>query len=503
MIEATEGTKYTRTTPWAIVAIVGCTIWLSAGFSLGQQAPRSPLPAHENTLGSGSSSSTSSLTSEGWRPRGSGPSPGSALDESRLSSGVNRPWTTERGTPGSQDWATPSASSSPDGLSGKSSHAAGAILSGRIEAGATSGKEFVASSGPGETGASQPTWGASRRESATSADLTGQGRILPATHGQVWREYDIRPYTLQIHSTRRPEVAVVDWILRETGYEVWFGEVPALLSASRERVFVYHTPAVQEVVAQVIERFTTNGGQPLGINFRLIVVSNPSWLGSWLHALTPVRTHSQGIRAWVLYREDASLLVADLRRRPDYREHAAPQLSVPNGQTTVLSATRARPYTRHISWRPEAWPGFSPETAFIDEGFTLEISPLLSTDRRQVDAVLRMEIWQVERLIPLALDVAGGPGQPSRPRVEIPQRVQLSFHERFRWPIEQALLVDLGVVPVPIPVESTIFSGWLLPFSASAPRGNVLLLFEIRSSSASAAEPPSVATPRTPITKGY
>ena len=36
---------------------------------------------------------------------------------------------------------------------------------------------------------------------------------------KVWREYDITPYTLRVTSTNRPEQAIIDWILRETGYE--------------------------------------------------------------------------------------------------------------------------------------------------------------------------------------------------------------------------------------------------------------------------------------------
>ncbi len=387
-------------------------------------------------------------------------------------------------TAGGMGQNTPSVGADTAGVSGSSS----SIRGGASLPGSTRG-----------AGVTPASVSASSGVQAQSGGVHG----LPSSHGQVWREYDIRSYCLQVQSTKRPQAAVVDWILRETGYEVWHGEVPALLCASREKVLVFHTPAVQDVVGQVLERFLTNGAQPVGINFRLVVVSNPSWQAAWLHALTPVKVHSQGIRAWVLYREDVSLLVADLRRRPDYREHPAPQLSVPNGQTTVVSATRARPYTRHLAWRPESWPGFTPETGFVDEGFTLEISPLLSSDRRQVDVVLRLEIWQVERLVPLTLEIAGGPGQPARPRLEIPQRVQLSFHERFRWSPDQALLIDLGMVPVPIPVESATFSAWLWPFATQAPRGNVLLFLEVRPLSAMPNDTPNMATPSTRFPRGY
>ena len=45
---------------------------------------------------------------------------------------------------------------------------------------------------------------------------------LPNTQGQIWREYDITPYTAQVTTTERPEQAILDWILRDTGTEVWF-----------------------------------------------------------------------------------------------------------------------------------------------------------------------------------------------------------------------------------------------------------------------------------------
>ncbi|MDZ7619313.1 MAG: hypothetical protein U1E05_20125, partial [Patescibacteria group bacterium] len=62
---------------------------------------------------------------------------------------------------------------------------------------------------------------------------------LPNEHGQVWREYDIAPYTVRVTSTQRPEQALVDWILRETGYEAWHGEPLGILSATPRTLRVY------------------------------------------------------------------------------------------------------------------------------------------------------------------------------------------------------------------------------------------------------------------------
>ena len=58
----------------------------------------------------------------------------------------------------------------------------------------------------------------------TRARVTKGSGALPRDHGQVWREYDIRPYTLRISDNEHPEQVIVDWVLRETGYEAWHSE---------------------------------------------------------------------------------------------------------------------------------------------------------------------------------------------------------------------------------------------------------------------------------------
>src|SRR5689334_23066391 len=61
------------------------------------------------------------------------------------------------------------------------------------------------------------------------AKVSSGAGTLPNDAGQVWREYDITPYTLRVTTTTRPEQAIVDWILRETGYEAWHSDPVGLL----------------------------------------------------------------------------------------------------------------------------------------------------------------------------------------------------------------------------------------------------------------------------------
>ena len=65
------------------------------------------------------------------------------------------------------------------------------------------------------------------------ARVTEGSGALPNDAGQVWREYDITPYVVRVTSTNRPEQAIVDWVLRDTGYEAWHSEPFGFLSANR------------------------------------------------------------------------------------------------------------------------------------------------------------------------------------------------------------------------------------------------------------------------------
>ena len=148
---------------------------------------------------------------------------------------------------------------------------------------------------------------------------------LPQDAGQVWREYDIRPYTLRNTTTTRPEQAIVDWILRETGYETWHSDPVGLLSANHETLRVYHTPQMQAIVADIVDRFVNTQADGYAFSLRIATVGNPNWRAKALPMMTPIPVQSPGIQGWLLAKEDARLLVADMSRRTDYREYNSPQ----------------------------------------------------------------------------------------------------------------------------------------------------------------------------------
>ena len=222
---------------------------------------------------------------------------------------------------------------------------------------------------------------------------------------------------------------------------------------------------------------------------RVVTVDHPNWRARAQRLLKPISVQTPGVQAWLIEKEDAARLMAELRRRTDFREHSSPHLMVNNGQSSVVSATRDRSYVRGAVSRPDVWPGFEPETAVIDEGFSLEFTPLLSVDTKVIDATIKCDIDQIEKMIPVMLDVPTVVAPRQRTRIEVPQIAHFRFHERFRWPAEQVLLVGMGMVAVPVPSEGKpLVAGIPLPLkSFAAPRADLLVFIQ------SKAEAPPVA----------
>ena len=328
--------------------------------------------------------------------------------------------------------------------------------------------------------ASPPTTRSDPPEAAGRSDVT-----LPNDAGQVWRQYDISSYTARVTSTKRPEQAIIDWILLETGYEAWHTEPLGVLCVGNRTLRVYHTPEMQKIVADIVQRFTSSEAATYTFSLRVVTLDSPNWRTAAQRLLRPVPVQTSSVNAWMLPKENAAILLGELRRRSDYREHSSPYLMVNNGQSTLVSAMRGRPYVRDIIPRPNTAAGFDPSPGQVDEGFALDFSPLLSADRRMIDATIKCDIDQVEKMIPVMIDVPTPISPRQRTKIEAPQMTHYRFHERFRWPIDQVLVVGLGMVALPIPVDgSPQVAGLPLPIGSSPPRADMLVFIECKGQSA-------------------
>ena len=225
------------------------------------------------------------------------------------------------------------------------------------------------------------------------------------------------------------------------------------MSAGPHTLHVYHTPEMQKRVAELVDRFTSSEAAAYTFSTRVVTLDSPAWRTTAARLLRPVPVQTGGVHAWVLPKEDAAILIGELRRRSDYREHSSPYLIVNNGQATVISSMRGHPYVRDVAARPNTAAGFEPLPGQVDEGFSLDFSPLLSLDRRMIDAAIKCDIDQVEAVHSVIIDVPTATSPRQRTKIEVPQITQYRFHERFRWPIDRVLVVGMGMVPLPLPVN--------------------------------------------------
>ena len=295
---------------------------------------------------------------------------------------------------------------------------------------------------------------------------------LPNNHGQVWREYDLSPYTRRVASTAQPERAVVDWILRHTGTETWVGDPLSILSANKDTLRVYHVPRMQQIVSDLVDKFVDSSGTKFDLTLRMATVSSPTWRSSALGRMKAIEVRTPGIDAWLLSKENAAVLLSQLRQRSDFKELQAPQVRLANGQSQTITRTKPRSYTKTVQVDRRTFPGYKPVQQRVDEGYSLQISPLFSSDRKIIDCVVKCHIDQIERFIPVSIDVPSVATNRQRVQLQVPQIVSWRLHERFRWRSDQVLLLSCGVVAAPAATAPWGFGG--------AARADALLWIEYR-----------------------
>jgi hypothetical protein len=319
---------------------------------------------------------------------------------------------------------------------------------------------------------------------------------LPTSAGQYWMEYDIRPYTQVLKSLDRPQQAIIDWILRDTGTDIWFAEPTGILTADRSTLRVYHNEAMHQVIKQSYERFVNGPVDPQAFSLRIITITNPNWRQRALAWMRSVEVDSPGVNGWLLSKENSAMLMSMLRSRNDVRETPLPELSIINGQSHNIDQLRSRNYVREYTRQEQPYPAYIPVNDEIQEGYRIQFSPLMSTDLRTMDVSLKCSIDQVERLNQVAVDLPSATGGVQSAQISVPQLVSWRLHERFRWPSDQVLVLSCGVIAAPTAANDsnslisntsgTSFFGLnkLLPNQSGA-RADAILVVEYKGPAAS------------------
>ncbi len=325
---------------------------------------------------------------------------------------------------------------------------------------------------------------------------------LPKDAGQYWEEYDLRPYTDSMKTMEKPEQAIIDWVLRETGTDAWFTQPMGVLNVDRSTLRVYHNESMQKTVKQVYERFVNGASEEQVYGLRMITINNPNWRTRAVGWMKSVQVQSPGVHAWLLSKENLAMLLAMLRGRSDVKEVQSADLAIFNGQTSTLEQLRSRNYVREYQKAEQGWPPYLPITSELQEGYRLQISPLLNTDHRMLDVVLKCNIDQVERLnsVNIDLPMVGGPNQTTQ--VQVPQVASWRLHERFRWPADQVLLLSCGVVAAPNgKVDNTLLGqgantlglNKIIAPTAAGDRTDAILILEYKGSKSTQLNPGSSA----------
>ena len=371
---------------------------------------------------------------------------------------------------------------------------------------ATSGSGGVSTGTQGTSGGNVPSVPSieTLRQSDTSgatasaAGVKTPGKLeLPTGSGQYWVEYDIRPYCQALKGVDRPQQAVIDWIVRETGSDVWFNEPMGILTADRSTLRVYHNAGMQKVVAQVYERFVNGNNTPQVFGIKLVAIGNPNWRSKALPLMRSAPSRTPGVQAWLMSKENTAIFMAQLRQRQDAREIQSADVNMVHGQSQNLEQLRSRNFLKeYLPNTTSPYPPVTPSYGEIQEGYRMVFSPLLSLDGKTLDVMFKCDIDQVEKLNTVPID---SPTPGVNMQVEVPQLVSWRLHERFRWPTDQVLVLSCGVIAAPTgTVQNTLLTGGapnilglnrIIP-NISSQRNDALLILEYKGSgSASVSQP--------------
>lgn len=321
-----------------------------------------------------------------------------------------------------------------------------------------------------------PYGAAPPREDLTSVAKTFDA--LPNGAGQIWREYDLQPYTSRITGTNHPEKAVVDWLLRQTGRQMWFQEPFGFMNASRDRLIVYHTPEIHNQLRPLLDRMMNNRGQPQVLELGLYTVANPNWRAVALPTMQPIEVNSPGVEAWVVSKENAARLISQLSGRADFRSHASGRAITHDGQEFSLERRAPEQFVRTIQWTPGQGSGYQPVLTQFLEGYTISVSPLTELGGRTIEVAIECSVDQIERQTTVQVPVTDAFGVTQRVNLQIPQVVSWQLEERVRWPVDQVLIMSCGVVALPDAEKVNRPLGGLL--DPASRRADALLFLDYR-----------------------
>jgi len=305
---------------------------------------------------------------------------------------------------------------------------------------------------------------------------------VPQDANQIGRTFDLSPYTKgrTFPTGSNPSQTIVDWILRQTGTKLWHTTPFGFLAADEDKLHAYHVKEVMDVVADIVDRFINQQAFNEAYTFRVVALSQPDWITKGHTYLRPIQIRSPGVQGWILEKEGTQLLFQELNRRNDFVDLSPQQFSIPNGIAHHVESRRQRTYLRDVQPNPSALNGYAEDRVTIDEGFSVTFVPLACLDGQTVDAIIKLDLTLIEKMIPLMIEAPTQANPRQRIQIEAPQVACFQLDEQIRWPKNKVLLLDLGTVPIP-PRQASEKGNLLTNINKAlgqSSRANVLLFIE-------------------------
>ncbi len=312
-----------------------------------------------------------------------------------------------------------------------------------------------------------PEDGSANQSDAMSSPMTDRAF---AQSGQFWKEYSLTSYSSRLPTVSQPQQAVVDWIMNQTGPETWHGEVPAVLSATRARLRVFHTNEVQAQVAEIVERFTRPIQPQVLMRVQIFATTDLNWRSGLVHLLKPAAIGPDGQHVWLIAPEDASLVRNRLKldRQPNA---ISKQIMAYNGQPTAIETGQPVNYISGLELASGLYMAYQPVVDRLNEGIKATFTPLWTTDATAVDIEFRVTSRVVKRLH-YAQGVAPLSSGNQEAIVQVPEVSSTSFEQSLRWPATQVLLMSCGVQVGNVSAKRG-------PFSFSPSASELLILVEL------------------------
>ena len=166
--------------------------------------------------------------------------------------------------------------------------------------------------------------------------------------------------------------------------------------------------------------------------------------------LHPYPVSRQEISGWILAKADVPAFLQAISKRSDYTELNASRSDVPNTELFgwVLPA-QERTYVRDIQVAASSPQGYVSDVHKIDEGYRFEATPLVSTNGEQAEILFSCSSTVVGQTLPVPLKIPTASAPRQILNAETPQIAHTELTDKVSFPLDQAFLLDLGMIPMP------------------------------------------------------